>query len=141
MNGNIVEQIPTQQNDLYVNHLNVSRDVVDRWTPQNPRTDGYPRLLDAYGEYYGLRDQMVYLSTITDASMIENISYFKLGSASLSYSFAKKLIQPLMLSSLAVSMTVNNIFIITNYTGIDPETPGAVYPMARTFSFGVSVGF
>ena len=141
VNGNIVEQIPTQQNDLYVNHLNVSRDVVDRWTPQNPRTDGYPRLLDAYGEYYGLRDQMVYLSTITDASMIENISYFKLGSASLSYSFAKKLIQPLMLSSLAVSMTVNNIFIITNYTGIDPETPGAVYPMARTFSFGVSVGF
>ena len=141
VNGNMVEQIPTQQNDLYVNHLNVNRDVVNRWTSQNPRTDGYPRLLDAYGEIYGLQNQMVYLSTITDASMLETISYFKLGSASLSYSFDRKLIQPLMLSSLAVSMTVNNIFVITDYTGIDPETPGAVYPMARTFTFGVSVGF
>ena len=36
---------------------------------------------------------------------------------------------------------MNNLFTITNYSGIDPETPGAVYPLARTFTFGLSVGF
>lgn len=139
--GEQTEQIPTQQNDLYVNHLNVNRDVVNRWTADNPRTDANPRILDAYGEYYGLNNQMIYYSVITQASMLEDVSYFKLGSASVSYSFDKKVISPLMLSSLAVSFTMNNLFTITDYSGIDPETPGAVYPMARTFTFGVSVGF
>lgn len=139
--GKTIEQIPTQQNDLYVNHLNVNRDVVNRWTADNPRTDANPRILDAYGEFYGLNNQMVSISTITKASMLENVSYFKLGSASVSYSFDRKTIQHLLLSSLAVSFTMNNLFTITNYSGIDPETPGAVYPMARTFTFGVSVGF
>ena len=139
--GEQTEQIPTQQNDLYVNHLNVNRDVVNRWTADNPRTDVNPRILDAYGEYYGLNNQMIYYSVITQASMLEDVSYFKLGSASVSYSFDKKVISPLMLSSLAVSFTMNNLFTITDYSGIDPETPGAVYPMARTFTFGVSVGF
>ena len=139
--GEQTEQIPTQQNDLYVNHLNVNRDVVNRWTADNPRTDANPRILDAYGEYYGLNNQMIHYSTITQASMLEDVSYFKLGSASVSYSFDKKVISPLMLSSLAVSFTMNNLFTITDYSGIDPETPGAVYPMARTFTFGVSVGF
>lgn len=139
--GEQTEQIPTQQNDLYVNHLNVNRDVVNRWTAANPRTDANPRILDAYGEYYGLNNQMIYDSVITQASMLEDVSYFKLGSASVSYSFDKKVISPLMLSSLAVSFTMNNLFTITDYSGIDPETPGAVYPMARTFTFGVSVGF
>ena len=139
--GEQTEQIPTQQNDLYVNHLNVNRDVVNRWTADNPRTDANPRILDAYGEYYGLNNQMIYYSVITQASMLENVSYFKLGSASVSYSFDKKVISPLMLSSLAVSFTMNNLFTITDYSGIDPETPGAVYPVARTFTFGVSVGF
>lgn len=139
--GEQTEQIPTQQNDLYVNHLNVNRDVVNRWTADNPRTDANPRILDAYGEYYGLNNQMIYDSVITQASMLEDVSYFKLGSASVSYSFDKKVISPLMLSSLAVSFTMNNLFTITDYSGIDPETPGAVYPLARTFTFGVSVGF
>jgi TonB-linked SusC/RagA family outer membrane protein len=141
LNATPLEKIATQQNDLYVNHLNVNRDVVNRWTVSNPRTDGYPRLIDAVQQYLGLDDKTVTISTITQASMLENVSYFKLGSASLSYSFAPEMIRSLLLQSVALSLTVNNLFTITNYSGIDPETPGAVYPLARTFSFGLSVGF
>lgn len=36
------EPIPNSKYDLYVNHLNVVRDVTHRWTPDNPITDGYP---------------------------------------------------------------------------------------------------
>jgi hypothetical protein len=83
---------------------------------------------------------MVTSSTITKASMLENISYFKLGSLSLSYSFDDSVLRHIKVSSLGVSFTMNNVFTITNYSGIDPETPGAVYPLARTFTFGVSIG-
>jgi hypothetical protein len=72
--------------------------------------------------------------------MLENVSYFKLSSLSLSYGFNESLIKRWGLGSLSVSFTMNNIFTITNYSGIDPETPGAVYPLARQFTFGVAVG-
>ena len=42
---------------------------------------------------------------------------------------------------LTLNDSASNLFIITNYSGIDPETPGAVYPTPRTFSMGVSIGF
>jgi hypothetical protein len=140
LSGTVVERIPSQANDLYVNFLNVSRDAVNRWTPDNPRTDANPRIIDAYGDYLGLYNYMVTSSTITKASMLENISYFKLGSLSLAYSFDEKVLRHIKVSSLGVSFTMNNVFTITNYSGIDPETPGAVYPLARTFTFGVSIG-
>ncbi len=141
------ETIPTQKNDLYVNHLNVSRDVRNRWTPTNPRTDGYPRLIDAYagrlvdqnGHY--ITDDQPSSSTITNCTLLEDVSYLKIGSISLIYSFPEDWIRKLHLSSMSVSFTVNNIYTFTNYSGIDPETPGAVYPQSRAFSFGLSLGF
>ena len=72
--------------------------------------------------------------------MLENVSYFKLNTVSASYAFREKLIKCVGLRSLALSLTVNNLFTLTNYSGIDPETPGAVYPLARTFTFGLSIG-
>lgn len=137
----VVEPIPAQENDLYVNHLNVAKDAVNRWTPNNPITNGHPRIIDAYGDYLGLDDYMVTTSVITRASMLENISYFKLGSLMLSYNFDGNWMKKAHISSLGLSFSVSNLFIITDYDGIDPETPGAVYPIPRTYSMGVSVGF
>ena len=39
--------------------------------------------------------------------------------------------------------SVNNVFVITPYNGLDPETDAyaAAYPNARTFSFGVDFSF
>lgn len=139
--GTKVEYIPTQVNDLYVNHLNVVRDVVNRWTPANHRTDAHPRILDRYGKYYGLDNYIVSAESIVRASMLEDVSYLKIGSLSLAYSFNNKLIQRIGLRSLNVSFIADNIYTFTNYSGLDPESPGAVYPMARSFSMGVLVGF
>lgn len=141
LSGTPVEKGLSQMNDLYVNHLNVTRDVVNRWTTKNHRTDAHPRILDAYGKYYGLDNYVVSSPKITKASLLEDVSYFKIGSLNLAYSFDTKLIQRIGLSSLSVSFTADNIYTFTNYSGIDPESPGAVYPMARSFSMGVFVGF
>ena len=52
-----------------------------------------------------------------------------------------KRLQKAHINSLGVSLSMTNLFTVTNYSGIDPETPGAVYPTPRTFSIGLSVGF
>jgi iron complex outermembrane receptor protein len=48
-------------------------------------------------------------------------------------------------SSLRVYSSVQNVFTITRYTGLDPEVSGGIdsniYPRPRTFLFGVSMEF
>lgn len=139
--ASVVETPATQDNDLYVYHFNTTRDHINRWTTYNPRTDAYPRIIDAYGEYLGLGNYMVTSESITRASMMQDVSYFKLGSLMLSYVLDYKWLKKAHIQSVTLSASMSNIFTITNYDGIDPETPGAVYPQPRTYSFGLSVTF
>ena len=135
------ERIPTSENDLYVNHLNVRKDVTNRWTEDNRTGVKYPRIIDTYGErlYY---DQIYPTSsTITRATMLENVSFLRVKNMSLSYSLPSNVVSKMGLSSLSFSFILTNLFTITNYSGLDPETPGATYPLARSCSFGLSLGF
>jgi hypothetical protein len=141
------EPIQTSKNDLYVNHLNVVRDVTYRWTEDNPITDGYPRLIDAYGPRLTdssgnlLNKMRVYSDTISKSVLLENVSYLKLSSISLTYAFPEKWMKAIKLGGMSASFLMNNLFTITNYSGIDPETPGAVYPQSRSFTFSLSLSF
>ena len=135
------ERIPTSENDLYVNHLNVRKDVTNRWTEDNRTGVKYPRIIDTYGErlYY---DQIYPTSsTITRATMLENVSFLRVKNMSLSYSLPSNVVSKMGVSSLSFSFILTNLFTITNYSGLDPETPGATYPLARSCSFGLSLGF
>ena len=141
------EPIQTSKNDLYVNHLNVVRDVTYRWTESNPITYGYPRLIDAYGprlvDKYGnlLDTARSYSETITKSNLLEDVSYLKFSSISISYAFPDRWVKAMKLGGLSASFLMNNLFTITNYSGIDPETPGAVYPQSRSFTFSLSLNF
>lgn len=137
------ESVQNIKNDLYVNHYNVIRDVTNRWTEKNPITNGYPRLIDAFGDKLYLDKYMPIGSTINNAALYENVSYFKIGSIMLSYSFNSnaRILRQLGISSLGLSLSANNVAIFSNYTGLDPETPGAIYPMARSYTFGLNVDF
>ncbi len=142
------QDIPSQKNDLYVNHLNVVRDVTYRWTVENPVTDGYPRLMDAYGAriqdpYGNYIDNLQPLSSsrITNCDRLEDVSYLKISSISLTYSLPQRWADAVRLNDINVSFLMNNLFIFTNYSGMDPETPGAVYPQSRSFAFNLSFSF
>lgn len=79
---------------------------------------------------------------------LENGSYLRLDNATLGYSF-KNITKNVKRIRLYAS--VNNLFVITGYKGIDPEinqggtAPGVdannFYPKTRTFLFGVSASF
>ncbi|PRY21284.1 iron complex outermembrane receptor protein [Spirosoma oryzae] len=79
---------------------------------------------------------------------IEDGSYVRLDNATLGYSFPKL---GQYVKNLRVYATVNNAFVITKYTGIDPEVnqggiaPGVdannFYPKTRTLLLGLNVSF
>lgn len=147
LDKNTNEPIMSSRNDLYVNHLNVTRDVTHRWTPDNPVTDGYPRLIDAYGARLTdasgnyLNRTQPYSDTISKCILLEDVSYLKISSISLSYSLPDRWVRAMKMGSMSISFLMNNLFILTNYSGIDPETPGAVYPQSRSFTFSLNLSF
>lgn len=82
---------------------------------------------------------------------LENGSYFRLSSFQLGYNFPSKLFNG-WIRNLQLYGTVNNVFTITGYKGIDPEvdlggiTPGmdwrsTRFPHNRSYIIGVKVNF
>ena len=131
----------TSYSDLYTNHLNVRRDRTDRWTPS--RTEGvkYPRIVDPLGEVLNLDLYNVTSSSITLGSFLEDVSYLRVRDITLSYNLPRHLLEHWGISSLGFSVMASNLFTFTNYSGIDPETPGQTYPITRSVAFGINLGF
>lgn len=73
---------------------------------------------------------------------VENGSFFRMDNISLGYRF-KNLMQNKL--NLRVGAVVQNAFVITKYTGLDPEIFGGIdnniYPRPRIFMLGVNVEF
>lgn len=119
---------------------NFNRDsrILDAWSETN-RSSDIPRLskTDPNGNF----------STASDW-YLENASYLRLKNLTVSYDLTRLLRKCEHLSSrgsrLSVYASAENLFTITNYTGIDPECGGwdsMKYPVARTFSFGVKLTY
>lgn len=71
---------------------------------------------------------------------IEDASFVRMDNITLGYSFKQ-----ITKMDLRIYATAQNPFVLTKYSGIDPEVLGGIdnnaYPRARTFVFGVNVGF
>ena len=127
--------------DVYQAHNNMVKDAAYRWTPDNPVTDGYPRLIDAHGTALNLNQEQINSSMVHNGVFYENGSYWKISAMTLTYSLPDQLVHRMGMSSLGLNFTANNLWTITAYSGLSPETPGAVYPLSRSFSFGLNIGF
>ncbi len=138
--GNEIPQ--TAYSDLYRNHLNVTSDVTNCWTPTHTTGVKYPRIIDYMGSHLGLTDYLPgYLQNdIMRGAFLEKVSYFKINDITLGYNVPEKALKKCRLSTLGVSFTMSNFFTFTNYSGIDPENPGATYPTSRSISVGLHIG-
>ncbi|HAH55134.1 MAG TPA: SusC/RagA family protein [Flavobacterium sp.] len=75
---------------------------------------------------------------------LQNASFLKMDNISIGYDFGKVLANSKV--GMNVNFSVQNVFIITNYQGLDPEaltTNGNEnpYPVPRIFSFGLNLNF
>lgn len=111
---------------------------VDRWSPDNQDTDMH-RLNSNGLRYYSSR-------------VVEDASYLRLQSLSLSYIIKKAWLKKIRMSEAWVTLTANNLHTWTGYSGYDPEvssrhsamTQGfdfSAYPRACTYALSVNVKF
>lgn len=74
---------------------------------------------------------------------IENASFFRLDNINVGYYVGKVFGN----TTLSLNASVNNVFFITKYTGLDPENSSAtgvdntIYPRPRMYSFGLNFDF
>ena len=134
------ERPQTAYSDLYRNHLNVRKEMTDRWTKDNIDAK-YPRIIDPFGNKLYLDQYNPTSSDVTLGSFLEDVSYLRIRDISLSYNLPKRWLTHVGVSSLGFSFMMSNFFTFTNYSGIDPETPGTTYPITRSIALGINIGF
>jgi TonB-linked SusC/RagA family outer membrane protein len=88
----------------------------------------------------------------TGANVVSNLyvedgSYFRLKVLQLGYTLPQNITQKILLQKARIFVQAENLFTITDYTGLDPEVgtrngfDGGTYPQARIWTLGVNVTF
>ncbi|MFI3282830.1 MAG: TonB-dependent receptor [Rikenellaceae bacterium] len=134
LNGTIMQMLDV--GDIRAFGLNRYAFMADYWSASN--TDArYPSLVAN-----GVRNM--------GTNYLEDGSYLRLKTVSLSYTVPKKIVAKLGLKNIRITYTAQNLWTLTNYQGQDPEvnvsysalTPSydsAAYPRTSTNSFGLTI--
>jgi len=119
----------------------ISERVKNSWTFANPTGD------------IPIFENVSNFSTNTQSSsfFVEDGSYFRMQNITLSYHVPGSILDHLGIGSLRVYASVNNVFTVSNYSGLDPSIGGAAdtsfgidlgnFPITRSWTFGVNMGF
>ena len=116
----------------------------------------YNNVYSNNGTYSGMYNSVGYLNNVTSSVLdskfsnpkyfsdyyMENGSFLRMDNMTFGYNLPE-IIQGV--SNLRLYATVQNVFLITKYKGLDPEVSNGIdnniYPRPRNFLFGVSVEF
>lgn len=123
------------------NSIRVDLRKVHAWENKNTKNPKYPRLQS----YKNNGDQFVGLYD----SDIENIHLLRLKQLTLGYNLNENVSKKFGLSSARIYVTAENLFLLSNYSGLDPEIVSIFdgidalgsYPLPRKFTIGLSVNF
>lgn len=109
-----------------------------RWRKEGDITS-IPRALYSYGYNWLGSDRFV-----------EDGSFLRLKYLTFNYSLPKEMVRKVKMDKVSLYMTLNNIFVLTKYSGVDPEVgygsfgvsmDWAQTPRSRDLTFGLTVGF
>lgn len=140
--GNKIMNITRQESLLNQGFTNSGTEILQRWTSKGQTTD-VPRV------WYG-RDNFINLNSSASTRFIESGNFVRLDNVQLSYGIESSLLQKIAnggIKSFRVFAQGQNLFVSTNYKGIDPDNiteQGLDYnsvPPVRTISFGLNIGF
>ena len=116
--------------------------IYDTWSPENPDA--------TYSRIGGPTESSPISRHVGDAS------YIRLRSASLGFNFPSQWLDKTQIANIRLSLSGNNLFTISNYIGVDPESvfqaaggrstslnrdTSYAYPLAKSFTIGLNVTF
>lgn len=119
-------------------NFNRSTDILDAWSPTNTSSN-IPRL--------SKNDPNSNFSTAS-SWYLEDADYLRLKNLTVTYDLTRVLRKAAHFgtrgSSLSIYFSGENLFTITNYSGMDPECGGwdaLNYPVSKVYSFGVKLNY
>lgn len=124
---------------------NTNRDILNRWTPENPKGT-MPALVDWHTDIitYLFLDGAV--NPYANSSLwVKKQNYMRIQSIRLGYELPFELIKKLGVSQATVALEGRNLFVFgSSYTNfLDPETMGNPYaqPIPKSFTFSLNLNF
>lgn len=139
--GNKIMNATRQSTLLNMDFANNGAEILGRWVSVEQPGDGVtPRI--GYGD-----DAALFNSGFTDSHFVENGSYLKLANVALGYTLPKNITAPLKISKVRFYLQAQNLFTITDYSGLDPETSTRTgvdwdgLPQQRSFTIGANITF
>ncbi|WP_374166088.1 SusC/RagA family TonB-linked outer membrane protein [Arcticibacter sp. MXS-1] len=126
---------------------NGTTNTLRRWTPENRYTDVPRAIYDDPAGPDGRTNGEV------SQRFIEDGSFLRLKNVTLGYNLSSALLKRLKLSNARLYVSAQNLWILTNYSGYDPESQNqqvknsqlgidwATQPQGRTIMIGLNVGF
>ncbi len=109
------------------------KDITDNaWTPENPYDSKYPVL----------RNNANGKNNIASDAFVHNAAYLRCKNIQLGYTVPQRLTRKFYVENLKVYTSIDNLFTITDFPGLDPEIGADVgYPAIRQYSIGLNVTF
>ena len=153
-NANKIEYASSTQRYQYRNMIDIMADG-KRWTNIEPATGKLvtdPTALATLNSNTTMWSPYMSKYVFSDWA-VEDGSFIRLGTLTLGYTVPTVLTRKLKISNLRFYATGYNVFLLTNYSGFDPEvstrrntalTPGvdySAYPRSRQLVFGVNLNF
>jgi TonB-dependent starch-binding outer membrane protein SusC len=117
----------------------------NHWTPSNP-SNRYARAVGTAGDNSSINN-------VPSSVWIEDGSFVKLKNLSIGYTLPQSLLSRYSISKVRVYVSAQNLFVITKYTGLDPEigiqggnatqngVDNGAYPSSKFFTLGLNVSF
>lgn len=108
------------------------KDIVDNsWTPENPNAK-YPKL------YSNAQTK----NQVASTAFCLDASYLRCKNLQIGYTIPRNITQKFFVENLKVYCSMDNLFTITDFKGMDPEVAeGVGYPAIKQYSFGLNVSF
>ena len=109
------------------------KDITDNsWTPENPYNSKYPLL----------RNNANGKNNIASDAFVHNAAYFRCKNIQLGYTIPRDVTRKFFVENLKVYASIDNLFTITDFPGLDPEVGANVgYPSVRQYSIGLNISF
>lgn len=109
------------------------KDITDNaWTPENPYDSKYPIL----------RNSANGKNNIASDAFVHNAAYLRCKNIQFGYTIPSKITRRFFVQNLKIYASIDNLFTLTRFPGLDPEiSAGVGYPAIRQYSLGIDITF
>ena len=140
--GNKILNMARLNAEAMTGNDNQSQAVNYRWRKEGDVTT-IPRAMHNFSDY------QAYNSLVSDR-YVEDGTYLRMSYAQLSYALNKKQLAWIGLNRISFFASINNPFVLTKYSGVDPDIVNSGYdpaidnaqtPRSRSYTLGITVDF